>query len=61
MLNDKEGIFLKKMSKSINLEVVRSETDIFSEPEMDISLNSSGMFEYHPLATISQSGGPISF
>ena len=42
-------------------EVGRSETDVFSEPEMDISLQSRGMFEYHPISSIGDHGGPISF
>ena len=40
---------------------VRSETDIFKEPGIDVSLQSSGMVEYHPVSNLSDNNGPITF
>jgi len=45
--------------RSVNL--LRSETDVFSEPSYDISLANSEIVEYHPLTNISNAANPISF
>jgi hypothetical protein len=50
------------MAKSVEPPIlVRSETDLFTELPIDVSLISSGMVEYHPLSTLSDATGPISF
>jgi len=47
------------MPKSTKL--LRSETDIFSEPGYDISIANSETVEYHPLTSTTNSSNPISF
>jgi hypothetical protein len=40
---------------------VRNETDLFTENPIDVSLMSSGMVEYHPLSSLNDRSGPITF
>lgn len=40
---------------------VRSETDLFSEPGYDVTLQTSGTVEYHPLSSVTDPTAPISF
>jgi len=49
------------MATPRSVTLLRSETDVFSEPSYDISLANSEVVEYHPLTNISNPSNPISF
>jgi hypothetical protein len=51
----------KKPVTSDIMTLVRSETDLFTEPGYDISLSHSDMTEYHPISSVSDKSAPISF
>jgi hypothetical protein len=54
-------VHLIKMALSKNMTLVRSETDLFSEPGWDVSLDASQVVEHHPQTSVSDRGAPLQF
>jgi len=51
----------KQRRSDSRIDYLRSETDLFTEPGYDVTIQSSTTVEYHPLNSVSDRTAPISF